>query len=77
MMTNRAKIVFLGASSMSFGLSMFRDIFCSDEMRGSTLTLVGRNPVSLSKMADLANFLNNKKRAGLLDRAYHRPPRCA
>ena len=66
MMTNRAKIVFLGASSMSFGLSMFRDIFCSDEMRGSTLTLVGRNPVSLSKMADLANFLNNKKRAGLL-----------
>ena len=65
-MTNRAKIVFLGASSMSFGLSMFRDIFSSDEMRGSTLTLVGRNPVSLSKTADLANFLNNKKRAGLL-----------
>ena len=65
-MTNRAKIVFLGASSMSFGLSMFRDIFSSDEMRGSTLTLVGRNPVSLSKAADLANFLNNKNRAGLL-----------
>ena len=65
-MVNRTKIVFLGASSMSFGLSMLRDIFTSDELRGSTLTLVGRNPKTLAKMAELAKLLNNKAGAGLL-----------
>jgi len=65
-MTNRTKIVFLGATSMSFGLSMLRDVFCSDELRGSTLTLVGRNPATLAKTADLANLLNNKTHAGLI-----------
>ena len=65
-MVNRTKIVFLGASSMSFGLSMLRDIFSSDELRGSTLTLVGRNPKTLAKMAELARLLNNKTGAGLL-----------
>ena len=64
-MANRTKIVFLGATSMSFGLSMLRDVFCSDELRGSTLTLVGRNPTTLSKMADLADLLNDKTGAGL------------
>jgi hypothetical protein len=33
-MANQAKIVFLGATSMSFGLSMLRDIF-SSVVRGS------------------------------------------
>ena len=65
-MVNRTKIVFLGARSMSFGLSMLRDIFTSDELRGSTLTLVGRNPKTLAKMAELAKLLNNKTGAGLL-----------
>jgi alpha-galactosidase len=65
-MVNRTKIVFLGATSMSFGLSMLRDIFSSDELRGSTLTLVGRNPKTLAKMAELAKLLNNKTGAGLL-----------
>lgn len=65
-MVNRTKIVFLGATSMSFGLSMLRDIFSSDELRGSTLTLVGRNPKTLAKMAELAKLLNNKAGAGLL-----------
>ena len=65
-MVNRTKIVFLGATSMSFGLSMLRDIFTSDELRGSTLTLVGRNPKTLAKMAELAKLLNNKTGAGLL-----------
>ena len=46
-MSNRTKIVFIGATSMSFGLSVLRDIFSSDELRGSTLTLVGRNPQTL------------------------------
>ncbi|OYW10709.1 MAG: hypothetical protein B7Z53_00300 [Rhodospirillales bacterium 12-71-4] len=38
------KIVFLGASSASFGISMFRDLFSSQDLAGSTLVLVGRNP---------------------------------
>ena len=65
-MANRTKIVFLSATSMSFGLNMLRDVFCSDELRGSTLTLVGRNPATLAKMTDLAKLLNDKKRAGLI-----------
>lgn len=65
-MTRTTKIVFLGASSQSFGLSMLRDIFSSDELRGSTLTLVGRNPKTLGKMAELAKLLNAKSGAGLI-----------
>lgn len=65
-MPERTKIVFLGASSMSFGLNMLRDIFSSEELRGSTLTLVGRNPGTLSKMSELAKLLNQKTRAGLI-----------
>ena len=65
-MTNRAKIVFIGASSMSFGLSMLRDIFSSDELRGSTLMLVGRNAQTLGKMTELAKLLNAKAGAGLV-----------
>jgi alpha-galactosidase/6-phospho-beta-glucosidase family protein len=64
-MPSTTKIVFLGATSMSFGLSMLRDIFSSDELRGSTLTMVGRNPVTLQKVADLARILNAKQAAGL------------
>ena len=33
------KIVFLGASSASFGISMFRDLFSSHDLAGSTLIL--------------------------------------
>ena len=56
-MTNTTKIVFIGATSMSFGLSMLRDIFSSDELRGSTLTLVGRNAQTLAKMTEFARLL--------------------
>jgi hypothetical protein len=31
-MSNHTKIAFLGATSMSFGLSMLRDVFCSGEL---------------------------------------------
>jgi alpha-galactosidase len=65
-MSKPAKIVFLGATSMSFGLSMLRDIFSSDELRGSTLTLVGRNAQTLGKIAELAKLLNQKSGAGLI-----------
>ena len=51
---------------MSFGLSMLRDIFSSDELRGSTLTLVGRNAATLAKMTELAKLLNDKTGAGLI-----------
>jgi len=64
-MANQTKIVFLGATSMSFGLSMLRDVFCSGELQGSTLTLVGRNPATLAKTAALAELLNKKSGAGL------------
>lgn len=64
-MRNTTKIVFIGATSMSFGLSMLRDAFGSDELRGSTLTLVGRNPDTLDRMAALAALLNERKGAGL------------
>lgn len=65
-MSNTTKIVFIGATSMSFGLSMLRDVFSSDDLRGSTLTLVGRNPGTLAKMTELARLLNDRKRAGLV-----------
>ncbi len=65
-MTNKTKIVFIGASSMSFGLNMLRDVFSSDELRGSTLTLVGRNAQTLTKMTELAKLLNAKAGAGLV-----------
>jgi len=64
-MANPSKIVFIGATSMSFGLSMLRDIFSSDELRGSTLTLVGIDVAALSKMTELAKLLNKKTGAGL------------
>ena len=65
-MAKPAKIVFLGATSMSFGLSLLRDIFSGDELRGSTLTLVGRNPQTLGKMRALAELMNQKTHAGLI-----------
>jgi alpha-galactosidase len=65
-MTNTTKIVFIGATSMSFGLSMLRDVFSGDELRGSTLTLVGRNPQTLEQTAALAHLLNERTGAGLV-----------
>ncbi len=65
-MSNLTKIVFLGATSMSFGLSMLRDVFSTDELRGSTLTLVGRNKKTLGKMTELARLLDAKSGAGLI-----------
>lgn len=65
-MANVSKIVFIGAGSMSFGLSTFRDMFFDDEVRGltreelkgCTLTLVDSNPEALSRMAALAEKMN-------------------
>lgn len=65
-MANTSKIVFIGAGSMSFGLSTFRDMFSDDplrgltrdELHGCTLTLVDTNPEALSRMAELAERMN-------------------
>ncbi|MDE2379859.1 alpha-glucosidase/alpha-galactosidase, partial [Bradyrhizobium sp.] len=58
------KIVFLGASSAAFGMSMFRDLFSTRELAGSTLVLVGRSPERLERSTRLARLLNEKSGAG-------------
>ncbi|MGE5221819.1 MAG: alpha-glucosidase/alpha-galactosidase [Omnitrophica WOR_2 bacterium] len=63
---NTTKIVFIGAGSASFGLSMFRDIFASRELTGSTLTLVDTNRENLARMQELAGCLNRLTGAGLI-----------
>ncbi|MGN6573365.1 MAG: alpha-glucosidase/alpha-galactosidase [Pseudolabrys sp.] len=65
-MARTTKIVFIGAGSMSFGLSMLRDLFTSDELRGSTLTLVDIDAAALGRMTSLAKLLNAKMEAGLV-----------
>lgn len=62
---NTTKIVFIGAGSMSFGLSMFKDIFSSQELSGSTLTLVDLNEEYLERMYRLACKMNAQSGAGL------------
>ena len=59
------KIVFLGASSASFGMSMFRDLFTTRDLAGSSLVLVGRNAERLGRSERLARLLNEKSGAGL------------
>jgi alpha-galactosidase len=44
---------------MSFGLSMFRDMFFAESLKGSTLALVDTNPEALARMTELARLLNN------------------
>ena len=65
-MTRTTKIVFIGAGSMSFGLSMLRDLFTSDELRGSTIVLVDVDPAALARMIGLAKLLNTRMNAGLV-----------
>jgi alpha-galactosidase len=64
-MPNTTKIVFIGAGSMSFGLSMFRDMFFAENLKGSTLALVDTNPEALARMTELARLLNKKSGAAL------------
>src|SRR3569623_1284542 len=65
-MPRTTKIVFIGAGSMSFGLSMLRDLFTSDELPGSTLVLVDIDRAALERMTALARLLNEKMNAGLV-----------
>lgn len=59
------KIIFIGAGSMSFGLSMFRDLFTCGGLAGSTLTLVDIDRANLDHMTALARLMNDKTGAGL------------
>jgi alpha-galactosidase len=65
-MTNVTKIVFIGAGSAAFGLSMYRDLFTTKDLSGSTLTLVDTNEEALRRMGDLADVLNRRGDAGIV-----------
>ena len=62
---NTTKIVFLGAGSISFGMSMLRDLVTTPELRGSTLTLVTRHADTATRAAALARYLSDKTGARL------------
>ena len=62
---NSTKIVYIGAGSMSFGISMFRDLFTSRELKGSTLCLVDINQPMLERMAALAQYFNQECDTGI------------
>src|SRR5689334_15277630 len=62
---NTTKIIFIGAGSMSFGMSMFKDLFCAEELAGSTLSLVDTNPENLQRMTGIAKLMNARTGAGL------------
>jgi alpha-galactosidase len=64
-MSNLAKIVFIGAGSMSFGLSTFRDQFNTKALAGCTLVLVDTNPDNLRRMTALAHMMNDTGGSGL------------
>lgn len=59
-MATTTKIVFIGAGSMSFGLSLFQDLFSTSDLSGSTLTLVDQEADSLDRMVRLARLLNDR-----------------
>ncbi|ABD05156.1 Glycoside hydrolase, family 4 [Rhodopseudomonas palustris HaA2] len=65
-MARTTRIVLLGASSASFGLSMLRDLFATPELRGSTLVMVGLDAARLATMAELAKLLNATTGAGFV-----------
>ena len=62
---NTTKIVFIGAGSMSFGMSMFKDLFAARDLAGSTVCLVDINPQNLERMAGIARLMNTQTGAGL------------
>lgn len=62
---NTGKIVFIGAGSMSFGLSMLKDVFSSKQLMGSTLCLVDIDSEALDRMYRLALEMNRVSGAGL------------
>jgi alpha-galactosidase len=62
---NTTKIAVIGAGSMSFGISMFKDIFSSTELAGSVLSLMDIDEAALDRMYRLAKAMNHESRAAL------------
>lgn len=54
----KAKIVFIGAGSMSFGIPTFRDLFTTPDLKGSELVLVDIDEENLERMYQLALVMN-------------------
>ncbi|MCP8940116.1 alpha-glucosidase/alpha-galactosidase [Alsobacter sp. SYSU M60028] len=65
-MARTTRIVFLGAGSKAFGLSLLRDVLSSPALRGATLCLVDTDRAALERMAELAGHLNRHMDAGLV-----------
>ena len=53
-----ANIVFIGAGSMSFGMSTFGDLFTTPELKGAVLSLVDTDAENLERMYGLALKMN-------------------
>jgi alpha-galactosidase len=62
---NTARIVFIGAGSLSFGFSMLKDVFSSRELAGSTLSLVDIDAEALERMYLSAVEMTRARGAGL------------
>lgn len=62
---NTTKIVFIGAGSLSFGVAMLRDVFSSNELIGSTLTLVDIDEEALERTYQVALGMNRVAGTGL------------
>jgi len=65
-MANTCKIVFLGAGSAAFGLSMFQDVFTTRDLTGCTLTLVDIDAEALDRMTRLAERMNAETGTGVI-----------
>lgn len=61
----KTKIVFIGAGSVCFGQGFFNDVFMSEELKGSTLSLVDIDKTNLERMYNLAVKMNEVTGAGM------------
>ena len=64
-MTIPTKIVVIGAGSASFGENTLSALIRSKKLRGSTLSLVDRNPATLDIVKRLADRLNREWDSGI------------
>lgn len=64
-MKKTCKIVIIGAGSVSFGLSVLKDIFLAEELFGSTLSLVDIDQGNLDKMYGLTCKINEHSGANM------------
>ena len=63
-MVDTTKIVFFGASSISFGLTTIKGVFSPQDLAGSTLTLVDIGEAKLARIPQFARLLNDRSGAG-------------